>query len=772
MSRVVDTVLSANPVPDVLHVPDEFTGVVDLGAGLPQDMGNMGVSQSFENLKLCAFAVELEQINVVGQVADAVQLDFSCGTVVSDSESSHKEVSRLGKSPVSQLCLFVLAVVPVFVQAATATLEECEIVSSGSSGGTNATTPALSTTPDAGDLLVARFGIDGEGGGTPGAYTFSCPSGFTKLQEYVNTNTYDHQGFLCAKIAAGTESSGFQFTWGDGDHFGYTGAVCRWSSSTGSFETAEDSGEDTSNVSSNATSHESGSVTNTTADSFIVAPVSAMDYGDYNGTQSCTSSFTLAYEAAPGSLGAAAIGFCTLEVSSASTYSTTFDTDDTATAGYGTIASFPFTASDSTPPSYTSVPAVSTKTSTSVTIAATATDDSGPIDHYCSAYSDGSSTPSASNIKSGAGTGYVTSSNASDLNVTSGNAASVVVGNLSAETAYDIYCVAEDDAANLSASGSKVDVTTPASVDGVPILVEDGFTDANDTSIAAHTPDTDESGNGWEIVDIWTGQASSTATIQSNQLEVSEQTAVVIDVGTPDMVVDVDYTPATGETNRAGLPIRYVDSDDYWECRYIPATGNINLLRRVSDVSTDYGTQAFAFTLGQTYRLTAFANGNNIGCAIDGVPKVFVTDSTFNTATKGGVAAEAVSAAQQFDDLVVLQSFNAINPNTGDVADDQKGFFFGQPRQSGDVYWMDPDDLVDNSPETLLLYYGGSFYIDPQTDYAGATQWGLELYDSVLNTISTSSHTHTTVVPGFTTEEIEAVQFENCGDGTFRKVCP
>ena len=119
-------------------------------------------------------------------------------------------------------------------------------------------------------------------------------------------------------------------------------------------------------------------------------------------------------------------------------------------------------AAETDAPAYTSAPAAGTPTSSQVVISATATDDTGPIDHYCSSYATGN-TPSYANLKAGEGTGVV-SGPFSHLNVSSGAAATMTVTGLSPSTTYDIWCGAEDNVAtaNTTAATEVNNVTTAA----------------------------------------------------------------------------------------------------------------------------------------------------------------------------------------------------------------------------------------------------------------------------------------------------------------------
>jgi Reeler domain/Eukaryotic cytochrome b561/DOMON domain len=80
-----------------------------------------------------------------------------------------------------------------------------------------------------------------------------------------------------------------------------------------------------------------------------------------------------------------------------------------------------------------------------------------PSEVYCIAMSQGSATPSVSEIKSGSAVGAV----GSGSQTAASSSGSVSVTGLSQLTTFNVYCVAEDPSDNIQAAGTRVDATTP-----------------------------------------------------------------------------------------------------------------------------------------------------------------------------------------------------------------------------------------------------------------------------------------------------------------------
>jgi hypothetical protein len=116
---------------------------------------------------------------------------------------------------------------------------------------------------------------------------------------------------------------------------------------------------------------------------------------------------------------------------------------------------------DSTPPIFeNSTPSISSVTQSGFTLG-TDINEAGII--YYVVVADGASAPTSAEVKSGRGSGDVGQIDSGNTAVTSGDfSKNFSVTNLSKETAYDVYVVAEDDNGipNLQVSPKKIDVAT------------------------------------------------------------------------------------------------------------------------------------------------------------------------------------------------------------------------------------------------------------------------------------------------------------------------
>lgn len=133
-------------------------------------------------------------------------------------------------------------------------------------------------------------------------------------------------------------------------------------------------------------------------------------------------------------------------------------------------------AGDTTAPTYSVNPALNSKTATSITVDATASDETdASVNHYAVAVANGAAAPSPAQIAAGQdSTGSAALASGSDLAVTNGVEGSIVLSGLTASTNYDIYYTVGDSSSNYAAA-QKLDVKTKAEVSSASIAA-DGLT--------------------------------------------------------------------------------------------------------------------------------------------------------------------------------------------------------------------------------------------------------------------------------------------------------
>lgn len=341
-------------------------------------------------------------------------------------------------------------------------------------------------------------------------------------------------------------------------------------------------------------------------------------------------------------------------------------------------------------------------------------------------------------------------------------------------------------------------VSTPVSLSAVAPatatkLLNDGFTGANGTTIAGRAATFDLIGSGWTIQANSTS-APGTATIQSNKASIAALTGIAAEMGTPNHLIDVDWTPTAAKENAGGIMLRYANASNFWKLSITRTASticgggtvvcnDITLTRVVGGVGTRMDfmdsttTPALPLmTLGTTYRVMGVANGNDIafGVLISGTWYVVkATDGSNNTNTKAGLMANGVQgnaayAEQVYDDVNAIQTFRSTDPTTGRIADDPSGFFFGQTIPVGTFHWLAPRSQVSGStPIDYQWYCCGSWYMDPQLNFVGNTTWGIERYDPTQNTFLATTHTHTTLDTGTpTAPTLNVVPNQSCNLNT------
>lgn len=418
------------------------------------------------------------------------------------------------------------------------------------------------------------------------------------------------------------------------------------------------------------------------------------------------------------------------EVTSGSSSETVSVDGDTNSRIVNVNLVIPSASSDSDPPSITSGPTLTFKDEDSATFSVTATDATGPIDHYGAAYTSGSN-PSAANVKAGNGTGFVTGTADSDLNVTSGNAATLETGNnLTAGTAYEFCVVQEDDNGNLSSS--------PTCADFVPLnitahLITDDWSETEDA--ASHTPDRDyQSVGNWTEGKLYTGADAPDGDVDGELTISTANGTVERDVFTSDVLVTTDIT---------------LDADDWCSIMVRKTTdGNALYVTLRSDqdlvqmgrVNSDsfagvLTSDAHTFSAGNTYTLQVAAVGNDIFAFVDGEYKFTWTDTFNNTATKVGLVANRAGCV--FDDTYVMLARSGVDSNINAKRDDPQGILSEKSGvEDGDWFALDPADLPDRSYNELSIYAGGTFKYTPETSYVGDDVMDFLFFDSSAQTLS------------------------------------
>lgn len=242
-------------------------------------------------------------------------------------------------------------------------------------------------------------------------------------------------------------------------------------------------------------------------------------------------------------------------------------------------------------------------------------------------------------------------------------------------------------------------------------VVQDLFTDADNTSIASHTPDHRPNSN------VWSQTASSAFYIQSNALQPNRQTdndKAVIDSGLSNISLSCDVTPYWDGSNNSSYPgvvFRYTDANNYWYVYADGFTGVINMYQVVAGVSTQMWSYTVALISQTTYNFRIDCNGNIVTFYLNGTEITTVISSFNNTATIVGIRCgkHLSPATKQIWDNFKLVPFSGVTYNwpvfTEDVNNPLIQVGAGGSWEAADC--NDPNVAFDPNNNNFALLYSG-----------------------------------------------------------------
>jgi len=169
------------------------------------------------------------------------------------------------------------------------------------------------------------------------------------------------------------------------------------------------------------------------------------------------------------------------------------------------------------------------------------------------------------------------------------------------------------------------------------VLFRDSFTDANGTSLDAHTPDVDASGAGWSEIhgdyDIQSNRAHVVATGIGPVAAIA-----VVDLGLANARLRVKINYGAAGDIYGGLCARVADDDNLWYLVGSAATGNIVIVERNGGGNTTRASAAAGITSGVDYELSAVLDGQHIELTLDGSTTISYSSALFNeTETSHGM---------------------------------------------------------------------------------------------------------------------------------------
>lgn len=176
--------------------------------------------------------------------------------------------------------------------------------------------------------------------------------------------------------------------------------------------------------------------------------------------------------------------------------------------------------------------------------------------------------------------------------------------------------------------------------------VHDAFTDADDTNLAAHSPDTDAEGGGW-------GLAQGTYEIQSDRAARNVTTADVtdgisIDAGVAEHVLRAKVRTGTS-TGPAGVTTRAADQNNHFWAGINSDLDTLLIIERTSGSATIVESAAHAFSAETTFDLKVTTTATSITIEVDGETLVHGSTSK-NTNTRVGIATPSTDATVESED--------------------------------------------------------------------------------------------------------------------------
>jgi hypothetical protein len=243
---------------------------------------------------------------------------------------------------------------------------------------------------------------------------------------------------------------------------------------------------------------------------------------------------------------------------------------------------------------------------------------------------------------------YTMTSTPTGITATGGGSPIVVTG-LTNGTSYT-FKVKARNAVGFSAESAASNAVTPSSGGGGGAVtdLEDFFTDADGTLLAAHTADTKPAGATWTVTSTGTmpiANNGTTSTLSTASMTNSSEGEGLINSGRADGTFEIDIT--TGPTNHTvrSLMFRAADANNGFILALVMNTAGekkIELTQRISGVNTVVGSVNIpSLTTSTTYHLKVVAAGTSLVCTLDNANTLNYTTSTNSTAldanTKAGV---------------------------------------------------------------------------------------------------------------------------------------
>jgi hypothetical protein len=199
--------------------------------------------------------------------------------------------------------------------------------------------------------------------------------------------------------------------------------------------------------------------------------------------------------------------------------------------------------------------------------------------------------------------------------------------------------------------GKLLSSTTIATGRVAQTLILDQFTDANGTSLDAHT-----------IAPINTPAATWTEgrgdfDIQSNQANVAASGAVTprntayVDVGQSNVIVEATVVPVLGSF--AGIVGRVNSAANMWAIVVKDADNAFEIVEWASDNDTVRATTSVTITPGVSYTIRVTFNGTSISATLNGANAISYASSLYQAETRFGIIERQNTTGIRWDNFTV-----------------------------------------------------------------------------------------------------------------------
>jgi hypothetical protein len=179
----------------------------------------------------------------------------------------------------------------------------------------------------------------------------------------------------------------------------------------------------------------------------------------------------------------------------------------------------------------------------------------------------------------------------------------------------------------------------------VSTLLQDHFTDADNTNLTAHAMDV---GPGW------TAQAGTFTVIGNVAHCTVANSEYVADAGQADVTLTCTINMGSG-ASEAAVIFREQDSNNFWAVSAYAGDGNFYLYHKVSGSLGAVTSGTGGVISGTPFVLSVVLSGSSFIIKKDGVTVINWTDATFQTATKFGLRLWS-GTASTWDDFSVVSS--------------------------------------------------------------------------------------------------------------------